>query len=190
MLDAGVELIGGNVLSRYRAGLGPVAAKGKSKRQILPHTGIGALLARRGLEHGQRIRRLTSKREREPVIGRIEHRLAGVEEGHRLVILAERDLDQRELEHDLGLVGINGERVLVRRFRRPEAAAGEVGVAEQRAESRVVRGLFDRPLGEADRHWNVVGIEGQERTGREPHVAICPDRRSPVPWEPRSRRSS
>ena len=115
---------------------------------------------------------MTGERDGKSIIGGIEHILRRVEEGKRFAILAERDLDQRKLEHDLRLVRIERQRILVRRFRRSKASAGEISVAEQSTEAGVVRSLGYGPLGEVDRHRDVVGIERGHRAGGETDLSV------------------
>ena len=57
-MDSRVELVAGDVLGRNRAGVGPVAGKGISEREVLAHGRVGAPLARRGLEHCDRLGRV------------------------------------------------------------------------------------------------------------------------------------
>src|SRR5204862_807127 len=114
---------------------------------------------------------MTGKRQRETVVRLAERRAGVVERRNRLILLAERDLDQRELEHDLGLVRIKGQRVLVGRLRRAEPAAGEISVAKQSAEAGVGRRLGHRLLGERDRLGHLIRVERVEGAGRETQIA-------------------
>ena len=105
LLDAGIELVGGHVLRGDRPGRGPVAGEGIGQREILADAGIGADRAGGGLEDGDRLGGSTGERQRQAVVGGIEHIAGCLEQGDGLVVLALGDLDQRQLQDDLRLVG-------------------------------------------------------------------------------------
>ena len=68
------------------------------QREVLADARIGALGASGGLEHRERIVGAAGERHREAVVGGIEHR-SGRPGGRRpLIVLAERDFDQRQLQ--------------------------------------------------------------------------------------------
>src|SRR5205085_10712446 len=101
--------------------------------------------------NGQSVVGAAGERQRQTEVGGIEHRLAGLQESYRLTILAERDLDQRELEDDLRLVRIDRQRILIGLLGGPEAAAGAISVAEEGPEAGIIGRSCDRLFGEADR---------------------------------------
>ena len=55
LMDAGVELVGRDVLRRDGPGVGPVARQALGKCEVLADPGVGALGASGGLEHRERI---------------------------------------------------------------------------------------------------------------------------------------
>ena len=105
-MNTGVELVGGNVLRRDRAGVGPIAGEGISEREVLASASIGIHRARDRLKHFDRVIGMTGEGQRQAVIGRIEQALAGVEVIDRFGVLPLGNLDQSELQHDLRLARV------------------------------------------------------------------------------------
>ncbi len=158
-MDARVELPGGNVLRRDGAGIVPIAGEGIGQSEVLANRRVGVGVASRRLEHLDCLGRMPGERQREAVIGFAKRRTGFLERRNRLVPLAQRGLNQGELQHHLRLLRVEAERVLVGGFGRAEPAAGEISIAEQRAEAGVGRRLGHRLLGELDRLRHLVGIE-------------------------------
>ena len=92
LLDAGVELVGGNVLRGDDLGLVPIAGKGMGQREILAGARVGANLAGGRLEHGDRALRIAGERQRQADIGRVEHALRLGQQRLGFVVLALGDL--------------------------------------------------------------------------------------------------
>ena len=88
-------------------GLVPVAGEGIGQRQVLAGARIGADRAGSRLEHRNRGLRVAGQRQRQAGVGRIEQTLRLGQQQLGLVILALGDLDQRQLQDDLRLVGVH-----------------------------------------------------------------------------------
>ena len=140
--------------------------------EVLADACVGTLGASDRVEDGDGLRRLAGERQREAIVGRIENVAVVVEQRDRLAVLALGNLDQGKLQDDLWLATIDGQRVREGRFSRVETARGEISVAEKRAETGIVRGLGDRPLGKVDGHRHVVRIQRRHRLGGEADVHI------------------
>jgi len=175
VMNTGVKLVCRNVLSGDGLRLGPVAGQRVRKGKVLPNGRIRALSAGRGLEDRDRLIRLTGKSQRKTVIRSVERRAASLEESNRFVLLAERRFDERKLEDHARLVRVKRQRILERRFSRSKSAAGEIRVAEQSPETRIVRILRNGAFGEVDCLGDFVRIERGHRTGGESDILIrCP----------------
>ena len=172
LLDSGVELVCRNILGGNRARCVPIAAQRVGESEVLAKASVGAGLAGRGVQQGSGFLRLAGECDREAVVGRLEHSASIAKHGESLAIAALGDLDQRELQHDLRLLGDQRERVAVGGFGRSEPARSEIAVAEQRPEARVVGALLDRPLGEVHRGRKIILVESVERPHRKTDVSL------------------
>ena len=170
VLHPRIDLVAGNVLPGDHARRIPIAGKGIGQCQILTDAGVGAGVARGGLEHCNRFVGMAGERERKARVRCIDHRRGAGDQLRGIVAPAQRDLGQRELEHDLRLVLNQRQRIAERLFGRAKAAGGEVAIAKQGAEAGVGRAMFDRALGERGGGGNVVGGKRHLGLGREPDV--------------------
>ena len=93
---------------------------------------------------------MTGEGQRKTVIGRVEDIASGLQQVRSLRCLALGDFDQRELERDLRLVGVDRQRILVGGFGRSEPPGGEIGAAEEGADRGVLGRLVDGALGKID----------------------------------------
>src|SRR3954447_20510557 len=141
LLDTCVELVGGYVLRGDRTRLRPVAGQGISQGQVLADPGIGVLGARGSLERWDRVVAATCKRQREAIVRRIKLATSIPKQSNSLATLALSDLDQRQLQDHLRLIGVDGERVLVGRLSGSKPAACKISIAEEPAVARIRRRL-------------------------------------------------
>ena len=153
------------------------------KGQILANPGIGTHGTSGTVEHADRRLRLAGKRQCKAEIGRIEHGASFVQYVDRRVALALRDGHQRQLEHQLRLVGHQRQRVAIGALGRGEAPAGEIGIAQQGAETGVARRIADRAFGQADRCGIITLFDRHLRPGGNADVGtidLVAEDRGPV----------